>query len=76
VSRIPIPDHLIHKPEEVEENARLFDVLVSLIEFGDDESRQIIASTLLEKIRQRVLIEGEIKLPFGLIIKPTKTVAD
>ena len=70
MSRTPIPDHLIHKSIEVAENAKLFDEFVSLLEsIPDRESREITASTLFEKIRQKVSKEGEVKLPFGLVIK-------
>jgi len=76
MSRTPIPDHLIHKPMEVEENAILFDAFASLIEvtpsvvkLTTEELRGTIAANLLQVIRQKVSEEGELKLPFGLIIK-------
>ena len=76
MSRTPIPDNLIHKPANTEENAKLFDDFVSLVEVApvlveltDRELQETIASNLLEKIRQKVSEDGEVKLPFGLIIK-------
>ncbi len=69
MARTPIPDDLQHKPEEVERNRKLFDDFVRLIDASPDA--EITASNLLEKFRQKVSTEGEIKLPFGLIITRT-----
>lgn len=69
MSRTPVPDHLIHKSKDVKENARLFDDFVSLIDLDPPELREVVAASLLEKIRQKVLEDGELKLPLGLIIK-------
>lgn len=76
MSRTPIPDHLIHKPADIEENAKLFDAFASLVEVTPSlikltkkELKAMIASNLLEKIRQKVIENGEVKLPFGLVIK-------
>lgn len=72
----PIPDSLIHKPVEIEENSRLFDAFASLVEvtyslaeLDHKELQATIASDLLEKIRQKVSKDGEVKLPFGLVVK-------
>jgi len=76
MSRTPIPDGLIHKPAEVEENAKLFDAFASLVDVPNmlkgstrKELREMTASMLLEKLRRRVSEDGKIKLPFGLIIQ-------
>ncbi|MDO8571483.1 MAG: hypothetical protein Q7R79_02295 [bacterium] len=74
--RTPIPDGLIHKPAEVEENAKLFDTFAELIEVApflidltQKELQATIASNLIEKLRRKVSEEGEVKLPFGLVVK-------
>ena len=76
MSRTPIPNRLIHKPADVKENAKLFDAFASLVEVAPSlmkltrkELQATIASNLLEKIRQKVSKDGEVKLPFGLVIK-------
>lgn len=76
MSRTPIPDNLIHKHAEVEENAKLFDTFASLLEITPSlveltrkELQTTIASNLVEMIRRKVSEDGEVKLPFGLIIK-------
>lgn len=81
--KTPVPDSLIHKPEEVEENAKLFDDFASLVEvtpwligLTQKELRGMIASNLLEKLRQKVSEDGEFKLPFGLVIKSNRTEAN
>lgn len=68
VSRTPIPNHLVHKLDDVERNAKLFDDFVSLVNLDPPELREIIAASLLEQIRQKVLENGKFKLPFGLIV--------
>jgi hypothetical protein len=72
MSSTPIPDHLTHKPKEVDENARLFDAFVELIDLWAPD-REILVSHLMEKIRRKVISEGEMKLPFGLVIRPVPT---
>lgn len=76
MARTPIPENMIHKPEEVAENSKLFDIFVNLIPennlalFEDfQEVRELIASELLENIRQKVEREGKVILPFGLIVR-------
>ena len=69
MSKTPIAEHLIHKPEEVEENGRLFDAFVGLIELEFSDMRQLVAANFLEKIRQVVLKDGEFKLPLGLVVR-------
>ena len=43
--------------------------LRELIGYTGGEMRQIVASQLLEKIRFKVMDTGEVRLPFGLVIK-------
>lgn len=76
MSRIPVPEHLIHKLEEVKENAKRFDAFVNLIPENDliffkdfREVREFIASQTLENIRQKVEKEGRVFLPFGLVVR-------
>ncbi|OGM96287.1 MAG: hypothetical protein A3B86_04050 [Candidatus Yanofskybacteria bacterium RIFCSPHIGHO2_02_FULL_38_22b] len=69
MSRTPIPDGLIHKAEDVEENGRLFDAFVSLVELDSPELRQVVAANLLEKIRLKIIEDGEFKLPLGLVVR-------
>lgn len=66
--RTPISNHLVHKLDDVGRNAKLFDDFVSLVNLDSPELREIVAANLLEKIRQKVLENGEFKLPFGLIV--------
>ena len=69
-SRTKIPGRLVHKLDEVGKNAKLFDEFVSLLDFiPDRESRKITASRLFENIRNQVLKDGKVKLPFDMIIK-------
>lgn len=67
--RTPIPNNLVHKPADVEANAKLFDAFVDLVKSTSDIEPEIAASNLLERIRHRVSEEGEVKLPFGLVVK-------
>lgn len=69
MARTLTSEDVTHKPEETEENAKLFDVFVGLIpEEVETESRQIIASAILEKIRGKVTEGGSFELPFGLSV--------
>lgn len=69
MSRTPIPDGIIHKPADVEANAKLFDTFVDLVKSTSNVEPEIAALNLLERIQHKVSEDGEIKLPFGLIIK-------
>lgn len=76
MSRTPISEYLIHKPEEVTETSELFDAFVNLVpennlDLFEDfrEIRELMVSQLLENMRQKVEREGEVLLPFGLVVR-------
>jgi hypothetical protein len=74
MSRTPIPEHLKHRFEEVQEDGRLFDALVELIRSTPTEDMsssdaESVAATLVETFRQRVAAGETVNLPFGLVIK-------
>ena len=67
MSRTPVPKHLIHNMDEVEENGRAFDLIVGMVPCPGKYIKILVAAEWVENIRQGLADRTSLRLGSNLL---------